>query len=81
MGSGIRDQTGLVLWENGDGEALIHAFRGRPAFPEEVTENPTFKAQHKIRSGLTERRAPAVWPHCNGEFRRNSTKAGSCRAS
>jgi hypothetical protein len=61
MGSGIRDQTGLVLWENGDGEALIHAFRGRPAFPEEVTENPTFKAQHKIRSGLTERRAPAVW--------------------
>jgi len=29
-------QTGLALWENGDSEASIHAFRGRPAFPEEV---------------------------------------------
>jgi hypothetical protein len=42
--NGIRDQTGLALWENGDREASIHAFRGRPAFPEEVTENPTSQA-------------------------------------
>ena len=37
----IRDQTGVALWENGDREASIHAFRGRPAFPEEVTEPKT----------------------------------------
>jgi len=37
----IRDQTGLVLWKNGDREASIPAFRGRPAFPEEVTANET----------------------------------------
>jgi hypothetical protein len=39
----IRDQTELALWENGDREASIHAFRGRPAFPEPVTENPTLQ--------------------------------------
>src|SRR5882757_4073541 len=37
----IRDQTGLVLWKNGDREASIPACRGRPAFPEEVTANET----------------------------------------
>ena len=40
----IRDQTGLALWENGDREASIRVFRGRPAFPEEVTDNPTLRA-------------------------------------
>jgi hypothetical protein len=41
--TGIRDQTGLALWENGDREAAIYAFRGRPAF-EGVTDNETSKA-------------------------------------
>ena len=47
-------QTGLAPWENGDREASIHAFRGRPAYPRKLLINPAFQAANWLIHRFTD---------------------------